>query len=284
MGTRVLVEGAFSRQRLGLGWKPPGDVAVQSGCVPRLGLPLPHSSLARGPVRQQHSPHECSQRGLPGGQHVFLLKSGVTYLALRRGSSAKGVLTVRTRPLGLTSSPQYSHSVSVSMKSSVIISPSIVMTDNCTSITPMGRYAEFSVSRTLSFACRNSRLRCCIHCGTGICGPLLVRMICHVDMVSYAPLGGGDSAPPPRGDGCSPGGGPPGRQGDAQGRAASMAWAHSMSGSGLCAIVRRFCRVRAAQGPPSCGSSWFSRGRLLSAAARRFALGPFVCLRSLHNI
>ena len=66
MGTRVLVEGAFSRQRLGLGWKPPGDVAVQSGCVPRLGLPLPHSSLARGPVRQQHSPHECSQRGLPG--------------------------------------------------------------------------------------------------------------------------------------------------------------------------------------------------------------------------
>ena len=138
MGTRVPVEGAYSLQRLGLGWRPPGGGAVQSGRVQRPGLPLPHSSQARGPVRQQHSPRKCSQRGLPGGQHVFLVKSGVMRLALRRGSCEKGVLTVRTLPLGLTSSPQYSQSVSVSMKSSIIMSPSIVMTDSFAWITPSG--------------------------------------------------------------------------------------------------------------------------------------------------
>ena len=84
--------------------------------------------LEDGPVRQQQSPCECSHRGLSGGQHVFLLKTGVMRLPLRCGS--KGVLTVRTLPLGLTSSPQYSQSIRVSIKSSMIMSPSIVMTDS----------------------------------------------------------------------------------------------------------------------------------------------------------
>ena len=285
MGTRVPVEGAYSLQRLGLGWKPPGGGAVQSGRVPRPGLPLPHSIQSRGPVRQQQSPRECSQRGLPGGQHVFLVKSGVVRLALRRGSGANGVLTVRNLPLGLTSSPQYSQSVRVSMKSSVIISPSIVMTDSCTSITPNGRYAEFSVSRTHSFAWRNSRLRCWIHCGIGICGPLFVRTICQ-DMVScfFRSFRRCDRAPPFRGDGCSPDGGPPGRRKGAQGRAATVAWAQSMGMGGLCAIGLRFLAERAAHGPPYCDSSWFPRGWQPSPASRCCVLCLSLCLRSLWHI
>ena len=133
VGTRVPTEDAFSPLRLGLGSEPPGDGAGGSDHVYQSGCPLPHSTWARGPVGQQHSPRECSRLGMLGGQHVYVLKSGVMRVSRRRGSRVHTVLIL---PFGLTSSPQYSQIISVSMKSSMIISPSIVITDNRAWIPP----------------------------------------------------------------------------------------------------------------------------------------------------
>ena len=127
-------------------------------------------------------------------------------------------------------------------------------------------------------------LRCRTHGNTGICGPLVMRSICHACLVSH-PNGaspfGGDRAPPLRGDGCSPCGGPPGHQRSAQGRAASVASAPSMNWDRLCVSERSFCIARAAHLRPLCRPSWFSRGWHLSAAAPCRILCPAVCLRSL---
>ena len=144
-----------------------------------------------------------------------------------------------------------------------------------------GRKAQSGVASRLRARTRTPDTRGSI----GICGPLLVRTICQGDMVScVSPFGGGDMAPPLRGDGCSPGGGPPGRRRDAQGRAASVAWAHSLATCGLWAVGFRPHAERAALGPPRCGSSWFPRGWYLSLASRCCTDGPFLVLRSKCHI
>ena len=131
-------------------------------------------------------------------------------------------------------------------------------------------------------------VRCWIHGSIGNCNPKLVRLICQGDMVSLnpcgvSPCGGGDRAPPLRGDGCSPDEGPPGRRRDAQGRAASVAWAQTMMHVSPSASKRSSFREGAAHVPLSYSSSWFRRGRHSAAAAHCCVLAISVCVPALST-
>ena len=90
----------------------------------------------RVPIEDVFSPLRLGLGSEPPGDeagwsdHVY--RSGCP---LPHSTWARAVLIL---PFGLTSSPQYSQIISVSMKSSMIISPSIVITDNRAWITPGG--------------------------------------------------------------------------------------------------------------------------------------------------